>query len=72
MINKFECDFCGNNDNTKAYEYGGALGYEAVVCKVCGAYYDYQRADYNNPDEWSRQYIIAEKRYKDIGGLKFL
>ena len=32
------CKLCGNE---KLRYYGGALGYEAMVCDKCGAYHDH-------------------------------
>jgi len=57
MITKFECK-CGNKDPRKAVEYDGLLGYEALICTVCGRYYDHYRE--NEPDEWSKDYIRQE------------
>jgi hypothetical protein len=54
MIINFKCP-CGNNDPCLAYEYDGALGYEAVICKVCGKYCDEQGE--HEPDEFSKQFI---------------
>jgi hypothetical protein len=54
MIIEFKCK-CGNSNPSDAYEYSGMLGYEAIVCTVCGAYSDYTGWHY--PDEWSMQYI---------------
>lgn len=54
MIHQFKCE-CGNTDTTKAVEYDGALGYEAIVCKCCGTYYDH--SGIHQKDSWSSQYI---------------
>ena len=54
MITKFNCT-CGNTDPKKAYAYDGCLGYEALVCKCCGKYYD-QTGEHNS-DEWSLQFV---------------
>jgi len=54
MITKFNCT-CGNTDNKKVYAYDGALGYEALVCTVCGRYYDY--AGEHPSDDWSNDFI---------------
>ena len=54
MITKFTCS-CGNTDPKKALEYDGALGYEAIICTVCGAYYDLN-GEYPK-DGWSENYI---------------
>ena len=64
MIIAFTCK-CGNKDASKAKSYDGALGYEAIVCKVCGAYYDFDlegKERYNLPDNWSKEFV----------GLRFL
>lgn len=58
MITKFNCD-CGNTNPKKAKEYDGALGYEAIVCTVCGIYYD--ESGTHKPDEWSKKFIKREK-----------
>ncbi len=55
MIIKFTCS-CGNNDPKKAHYYDGCLGYEALVCKVCGKYSDHNGE--HEPDHWSEQFII--------------
>lgn len=39
MIIKFKCKVCGS---TEGREESGLLGYEAVICKHCGAAYDHQ------------------------------
>lgn len=49
-IIKFDCD-CGNQDPTQAMEYDGMLGYEAIICKRCGAYSD--NLGTHEPNEWS-------------------
>jgi hypothetical protein len=56
-IKTFNCS-CGNTDPKKAIEYDGSLGYEAIICTVCGAYYDVN-GEYP-ADDWSKGYI---KRY---------
>jgi len=59
MITKFTCK-CGNTDPKKAHFYDGALGYEALVCKVCGAYYDHDekgKERYNKPDDFGKQFV---------------
>ena len=47
---KFSCA-CGNRDPGKVIEHDGALGYEAIVCKVCGRYSDH--VGKHEADEWS-------------------
>jgi hypothetical protein len=54
MIIKFTCS-CGNTDPQKAKEYDGLLGYEALVCKVCGRFSDYQGE--HEAGDWSRQLV---------------
>ena len=63
MIISFNCE-CGNKDPKKAKEYDGALGYEAVICAVCGTYYDFDtegKPRTNKPDEWSKKFITRVK-----------
>lgn len=63
MIIAFKCN-CGNNNPKKAKFYDGSLGYEAIVCTVCGAYYDFDehgKERYNAPDDWGKKYIEKEK-----------
>ena len=63
MIIAFECK-CGNTNPKKAKFYDGSLGYEAIICTVCGAYYDYDehgKGRYNAPDEFGKQYIKKVK-----------
>jgi hypothetical protein len=48
----FICE-CGNKDPGQAIEYDGSLGYEAVVCKVCGSYKDHMGS--NEADDWSKE-----------------
>ncbi len=50
-IISFKCEYCGNNDPDKARFYDGCIGYEAIICQCCGAYYD--QYGMNEPDEWS-------------------
>ena len=58
MVTKFNCH-CGNHDPKYVYEYDGCLGYEALVCKICGRYYD--QLGLHKSDDWSEQYIIRTK-----------
>lgn len=63
MIIAFKCN-CGNTDPKKAKFYDGSLGYEAIICTVWGAYYDYDehgKGRYNAPDEFGKQYIKKVK-----------
>jgi hypothetical protein len=55
MIVEFTCP-CGNNDPKKAKHYDGALGYEALICTVCGRYFDHTEGEHE-PDEWSKQFV---------------
>jgi hypothetical protein len=55
MIIKMNCVNCGNTDTKKAIEYDGCLGYEAIICTVCGEYSDHWGN--HSPDEWSKGYI---------------
>jgi hypothetical protein len=61
MIIKFNCK-CRNNDPSKAYDYHGILGYENIVCKICGMHYDYMGE--HEKDTWSENYMIKTKKIK--------
>ena len=50
MIKSYVCP-CGNKDPKKAFEYNGALGYEAIVCLVCRRYADHEGQ--HEADTWS-------------------
>jgi transcription elongation factor Elf1 len=54
MIIKFNCT-CGNTNPQKAKLYEGALGYSAIVCKVCGMYYDHNNK--HIADDWSKKFV---------------
>jgi len=54
MITKFNCP-CGANKPADGKEYDGCLGYEAVVCRRCGRYWDHS-GEYP-ADEWSRAFV---------------
>ena len=54
MVTKFECS-CGNTDPKKVKVYDGCLGYLALICKVCGRYYDH--TDEHPPDDWSKEQV---------------
>lgn len=41
MLVSFFCPLCGNTDTSKAHLHDGCLGYEAVICKVCGTVQDH-------------------------------
>jgi hypothetical protein len=63
MIIAFDCT-CGNVDPKKAKFYDGSLGYEAIVCKVCGTTYDFDndgKPRVNPPDEWSLKFVGLTK-----------
>jgi transcription elongation factor Elf1 len=66
MIIAFECK-CGNKDTNKVVEYDRSLGYEALICKVCGTYYDFDndgKPRVNPPDEFSLQFVTKSKEVK--------
>lgn len=68
MITAFDC-VCGNKDPKKAKFYDGLLGYEALVCKVCGTYYDFDpdgNPRTNPPDDWSRKLVGLKEKDSDI------
>jgi hypothetical protein len=44
-----------NHDPKHQVFYDGALGYEAIVCRECGAYCDHNGA--YPPDEWSLSFL---------------
>lgn len=50
MILKFHCK-CGANSADDAIHYDGHVGYEAVICKKCGHYYDHEGV--HEPDDFS-------------------
>lgn len=53
---------CGNKDPKEFKEYDGALGYEAVVCKKCGRFDDYNGS--HEADAWSRSFVGLDKDKK--------
>ena len=57
-----KCHKCGNTDVSMMKEYDGALGYEAIVCKVCGAYCDHEAC--HAPDEWSKEFVGIKGKTK--------
>jgi hypothetical protein len=59
MITQFTCT-CGNTDPQKAQHYDGAVGYEALICTVCGRYYDHVGTGEHEADEWSQQFVTGE------------
>ena len=66
VVTKFDCSVCGNKDVSKVYEYDGALGYEALVCRVCGTYYDYSGS--HKADDFSKQFVL--KKSVGVRGYK--
>lgn len=48
---------CGNTDHKKNKHYDGCLGYEALVCTVCGRYLDHLSETPHEADDWSLQFI---------------
>lgn len=40
MITKFHCSNCGCEDVSKAEYIDGALGYESILCLICGYTHD--------------------------------
>lgn len=58
MITKFSCS-CGNTNPAKTVTYDGALGYEAIVCTVCGNYHDHTRE--HQADEFSRELLAMQQ-----------
>lgn len=63
MVTKFDCK-CGNNNPSKVYEHDGMLGYEALVCRVCGTYYDHTGE--HPADDFSKQFIIVELTLRQL------
>ena len=61
-IIKFNCS-CGNTDTSKAKYYHGLLGYEALICTICGRYSDHTAE--HAPDDWSKTYIINQKQLQN-------
>lgn len=55
-IVKFKCK-CGNTDPKKVFAYDGAMGYEALICKCCGRYYDHVGTGEHEKDLWSEQFM---------------
>lgn len=55
MITKFSCA-CGANSPSDAVSYDGHIGYEAIVCRKCGRYWD--EFGEHEPDKWSKIYVI--------------
>jgi len=61
MITKFTCK-CGNHDPTKAKEYDGMLGYEAIICLKCGRVHDHEGVHEPETDKENIMYLRKEKR----------
>jgi hypothetical protein len=71
MITSFNCE-CGNDNPSKAKEYDGCLGYEALICTVCGRFYDFDlegNPRTNPADEWSKRFIRPQQT-QIIGNVK--
>jgi hypothetical protein len=68
MVTSFTC-ICGNTDPKKVREYHGALGYEALICRCCGRYYDTEGN--HDADDFSKPYIDAEYSESDIEDIYF-
>lgn len=58
MIIKFSCA-CGNTSPSRAKEYDGSLGYEAIVCLDCGRYSDHSGE--HEADKWSLDFCDVKK-----------
>ena len=59
MIIEFDCIHCDNKDPQKAVHYDGAVGYEAIYCRVCGCYVDHfgwHRAD-ESSERFKKNYV---------------
>jgi hypothetical protein len=64
MVISINCP-CGNTNPKHTLEYDGMLGYEAVVCTVCGRYSDFDlegKERQNEPDDWSKKFIKIYKK----------
>jgi len=55
MVTSFKCS-CGNTDTKKVHVYEGMLGYEALICKVCGRYQDSEAE--HEADEFSIEFMF--------------
>jgi len=67
----FDC-LCGNKDPKKTYEYDGALGYEAIICTVCGRIHD--TSGVHPADSFSKKFIKKEsfsKNQMDALGIPY-
>lgn len=53
-LKNFTCP-CGNTNPDKADFYDGSMGYEAIICTVCGAYSDHEGD--HKPTAWSLTYV---------------
>jgi len=58
-VTKFKCKFCGNSDPKQTIEIDGGLGYEAIICKKCGAFYDQYGS--HKADNWSRKQMQTKE-----------
>jgi hypothetical protein len=48
------------HDNQRLAYYDGALGYEALVCRKCGTYFD--QSGQQKPDDWSLRFIGKHRK----------
>ena len=71
MITAFNCLFCGNRDPRKVLEHDGMLGYEALVCRVCGAQYDHNGQEAPS-DHWCDILGVARKDYVAVNRDRFI
>lgn len=55
----FDCHNCDNTDPNEVVLYNGLLGYEASICKCCGAYADHEKS--YDADDWSLKIINKTK-----------
>ena len=63
---EFKCQTCGTNEVSDAHEYDGMIGYEAIICKKCGAYSD----SYGHfaAEAWSRK-IVGLPEPENLGKM---
>lgn len=55
----FDCHNCDNNDPNESVLYDGLIGYQASICKCCGAYADHLKT--HDADDWSLDIIKKTK-----------
>ena len=63
MLISAKCQ-CGNENKKDFVEYEGGLGYEAIICKKCGAYAD--NDGIHDADKWSKR-LIRTGRDSKVG-----